>query len=408
MLGSASLTLLSALAAGSLLPAAALRLGAGKAIDIEAYTFQHFVRDFQRTYEQGTEEWAKREELFNRRLAEASEFNALPGQTWKMGPSRFMDFTASERQRVLGYRGRGGRRAREASPAAASLRRAPALPSSFSVVEAMEAKQRKPRLLKIVRDQGNCGSCWATAATSTLEGQMEVNATLMDQLSALKDHDAKVPTTPTLSSQAVVSCTPNPRHCGGQGGCAGATVELAYGMLEEKGGLPFAMEWSYKGTDDACKTDLFSGHKIGITSFTTLPANKQQPLLEAIVTTGGPIAVSVDATNWFMYSTGIFSDGKKGDFTVNHAVTLMGYKKPDGGEMGWYDIKNSWGAYWGENGHIRIEMKPDDEQHCGWDYNTKDGLACDGDPDSAWVCGTCGVLYDSAFPMGLHLKKATA
>mmetsp|Transcript_84962 Transcript_84962/g.263056 ORF Transcript_84962/g.263056 Transcript_84962/m.263056 type:complete len:182 (-) Transcript_84962:74-619(-) len=179
-----------------------------------------------------------------------------------------------------------------------------------------------------------------------------------------------------------------------------------------RGGLPFAAEWPYEsgrhGSAPACKSHLFPRAQIAITGYTTLPANKVSPLKQALVQTGGPIAVSVDATHWFAYSGGIFSDTDvgDGDFTVNHAVTLVAYKEPGTFHRGYWLIKNSWGTYWGESGRIRLEMKRAEELHCGWDSNTHEGLACDGDPDRAWVCGTCGVLYDSTFPTGIHLKGA--
>jgi cathepsin L len=31
-----------------------------------------------------------------------------------------------------------------------------------------------------------------------------------------------------LSPQHILECTPNPKHCGGTGGCEGATAELAF------------------------------------------------------------------------------------------------------------------------------------------------------------------------------------
>jgi len=400
-------SLILALAAS---PAAALRLEAegaigGKATNLESYTFKHFVRDFQRTYEEGSEQWAVREELFNTRISTMIDHNAAD-HSWNMGLSKFMDYTEAEKKRQLGYTGSRSRRPeRGGSEAAAALKRSPALPNSFSIVS---SKAPRSKIMSIVRDQGNCGSCWAEAAVATFEGQMEANSTLMELLESSAKVDKKVPSTPTLSSQAIVSCTENKRHCGGTGGCGGATVELGYDMVMQHGGLPFAVEWSYSGADEMCKKDVFNNHKINMAGYTVLPSNKFNPLVEALVSTGGPIAVSVDASNWFMYSQGVYSDtATGGDFTVNHAVTLMGYRMPEGLARGFYDIKNSWGSYWGESGHIRIEMKADEDRHCGTDRKTHDGLACDGDPDTAWVCGTCGVLYDSVFPYGLTIEKVS-
>lgn len=59
-----------------------------------------------------------------------------------------------------------------------------------------------------------------------------------------------------------------------------------------------------------------------------------------------PIAVTVDATNWSKYSSGIFSNCATG---INHAVLLVG------SVSGNWKIKNSWGANWGEQGYIRLK-----------------------------------------------------
>merc|ERR1719277_128381 len=62
-----------------------------------------------------------------------------------------------------------------------------------------------------VPNQGGCGSCWAVATASMLNARHEL------QRNASKK----------FSAQQLVNCVPNPRDCGGSGGCAGATVELA-------------------------------------------------------------------------------------------------------------------------------------------------------------------------------------
>lgn len=44
----------------------------------------------------------------------------------------------------------------------------------------------------------------------------------------------------TLSPQQLVSCAPNPDHCGGTGGCLGSIAELAFDYVKENG---FTTEW---------------------------------------------------------------------------------------------------------------------------------------------------------------------
>jgi len=179
-------------------------------------------------------------------------------------------------------------------------------------------------------------------------------------------------------------------------------------MVQSRG-LPLAVTWPYSsggGQTPSCREDVFRSMRLGIDGYEVLPSNKMGPLKRALIATGTPIVVSVDASSWGFYAGGVYSDteaGGAGEFTVNHAVTLMGFNDGTrGGEAYWW-IKNSWGNFWGEQGFIRLEMKSNEEEHCGWDHATHEGLACDGDPDSAWVCGTCGVLYDSSYPTGPHL-----
>merc|ERR1719335_1946694 len=83
-----------------------------------------------------------------------------------------------------------------------------------------------------VRNQGDCGSCWAIAAATVLEGHAEI-------------YTGKPR---TFSAQQIVACTPNPRHCGGDGGCKGATAELAMEWVL-KHGCP---EESDSSSDGAC------------------------------------------------------------------------------------------------------------------------------------------------------------
>jgi len=57
------------------------------------------------------------------------------------------------------------------------------------------------------------------------------------------------------------------------------------------------------------------------------------------------VSVRVDATNWKLYKSGIFSNCDK---RINHAVLAVGYS-----DFFWV-VKNSWGPTWGEVGYIRL------------------------------------------------------
>merc|ERR1711972_1213379 len=101
----------------------------------------------------------------------------------------------------------------------------------------------------------------------------------------------------------------------------------------------------------------------------------------------GPVVVSVDASEWFPYHSGVF-DSCSRDAVVNHAVVLVGYGRSDA-EGQWWSIRNSWGKEWGEKGHIRVLRHEEDQAYCGIDRKPQDGFGCKGGAAEVPVCGMC-------------------
>jgi hypothetical protein len=261
----------------------------------------------------------------------------------------------------------------------------------------------------------------------------------------------------SFASQELVNCVQNPHHCGGNGGCGGATVELAMNWVMESGletetntqydlliGSDIesntSQEWSATtrgidssnlGADATCKkqgtslladaqvghgketleemtaigfhgarSQLSPGLSLGLLGWERLPENAYEPLIRAVAE-HGPVAVSVGALDWSSYGAGIF-DGCGVDAEIDHAVVLVGYGFDADRNKKFWSIKNSWGPSWGENGIIRL-LREDGNVHCGTDYQPKVGTGCDVGPSTVPVCGMCGILYDNVVP---HFRKS--
>jgi len=264
------------------------------------------------------------------------------------------------------------------------------MPSDF------DWRNRTPSVVTPVKGQGSCGSCWAIAATAVMESVIAIETGTLFE----------------LSPQQLTSCAPNPKKCGGEGGCRGATCELAFEYAVKAG---LSSSWTYpyfSGTTHETGKCFHSAPLYkpvaGISGFERLPSNDPDALLQRLLQ--HPVKVSVGVSGGFhLYSHGVF-DGCPDDAILNHAMILNGYgeeKAKDGSKVFYWLARNSWGPRWGEQGYMRIRRYPGAEPS-GIDNNPLVGSGCPGGPPNITVYGECGLLTYPSYPTGAFLGAPTA
>eukprot|EP00462_Mataza_sp_D1_P003995 CAMPEP_0175097548 /NCGR_PEP_ID=MMETSP0086_2-20121207/5348_1 /TAXON_ID=136419 /ORGANISM="Unknown Unknown, Strain D1" /LENGTH=371 /DNA_ID=CAMNT_0016371071 /DNA_START=39 /DNA_END=1154 /DNA_ORIENTATION=- len=355
----------------------ALGLGVAAAVgpawqQLQGYTFENYVNDFNMTYSE--EQLATRKSIFDANFRTIVEHN-MKNSTYKMNVNQFTALTEVEMAAFKGYNAQLGRQRKATLQVAQLPKLTGPLPTSID--------WRSKGAVTDVKNQEMCGSCWAFASTETIESHVQIATGKLLE----------------LSPQQITACTPNLQHCGGTGGCSGAIAELAFDYVHTNGGLATEENYPYtagSGVTGQCKKNVppaatVSGH-------VKLTENNQDDLMNAVANIG-PIAISVDAS-WGGYAEGIY-DGCSKDATIDHAVQLVGYGEEAGTK--YWIVRNSWGSGWGENGYIRLKRFDSSDAYCGTDRNPADGSGCSGGPSSVPVCGMCGILYDTSYPTGAKL-----
>jgi len=352
-------------------------MAAAKVVDLNNYTFDAYLSDFNLKFHPS--ELETRRATFLSELARVRAHNAK-NLSWKEEINKYSVLTHAER---AAFKGRNGG-VKQASQK--MLKSNKALPADFVLkpVESLpkHVDWREKGVVSAVKDQGHCGSCWAFASTAVIESHVALASGLLFD----------------LSPEQIAMCAPNPESCGGTGGCNGATSELAFDYVSNSDGIREEFQYpytSYYGENFECAIPA-SASVATINGYVQLPANNYTALMNAVATVG-PIAVSVDASVFHSYSSGIFDGCNQVNPDINHAVTLVGYGE-EKGQKYWL-IRNSWSPKYGEKGYIRIARHDHEEEVCGTDITPLDGSACNGDDTPVKVCGTCGVLFDSSYPL---------
>lgn len=406
--------------------------------DLASYTFSEFKREHGKQYATAVEE-RRRSAIFRDNLRIIRTHNAHPDKSWWADVNRFTDWTNDEFTlwRTGGAHQSAAREANAVEEEEQPEREEEEAPSigtpqgraaaaDMSLPDEVDWRT-KPGVLTPVNDQGLCGSCWAFSAVETLESAYAV-ATGEPAI--------------RLSEEQVVSCMPNPRQCGGTGGCNGGLQSLALNYSASMGGLTTASAYPYTG-GGACSAKKPKPAVVNA-GFVTLPTNDYAELMAAVATKG-PIAISVAAggMGWQIYKGGVFDGVTKGIFHpgcgwwVDHGVQLVGYGgnltsrqlqeagsrrpsapsatggfseprsadapngPPRGEDQAYWIVRNSWGAGWGEKGFIRLARHGEGKEPCGKDRHRT--ITCKGDSKRpVEYCGVCAMMSLSLYPTGVR------
>jgi len=393
-------------------------------------SFAQFKDFYGRVYAADSAEHRRREEIFHQRLAEIEAHNAR-GRSWKMGVNHLTDWTHEELQVLNGHKpslrarpvesdsllelGREEEEEEDEKSCASNQLSCAESPCCSGLTCGTEGVCVSTKTAESfdwgdelstaqhVLDQGSCGSCWAVAAAGALNMHAEI-------VSGGRFTDV-------LSPQSLLSCSPNELECGGQGGCKGATAEVAYDWLKSmgtSGGVRTIGQQPYTATDQKCSSPGQSLRgadpaAVSITGWKKIKDNDAEALMNTLVTVG-PLATSIAASGLHGYSSGVV-DGCQ-DNIINHAVVLTGYGSDPEYDMNYWKVRNSWGKNWGEDGFFKLKRAAaGQEEPCGWDNKPEEGVVCKDKvhgkyPKRQWVCGECGFLVDSAYPVGTHVPPA--
>jgi len=238
------------------------------------------------------------------------------------------------------------------------------------------------------KDQGGCGSCWAFSAVETLESHLSI---------------ATGTASPKLSPQQIVSCSPNPQHCGGTGGCDGSTQPLAFNYTATAG-ITTESNYPYQGSTGTCQQSKINPVAYN-KGYAELTVNSYTELVDAVANKG-PIAISIAAGGFAFqfYGGGVLKNCN--DYVMDHAVQLVGYGT-DSSNGDYWLVRTSWGS-WGESGYVRVARYGEGNEPCGMDNSPQDGDACEGDTTPRKYCGECGVLSSSSYPTGMSTSGSVS
>lgn len=215
-----------------------------------------------------------------------------------------------------------------------------------------------------VKDQGACGSCAAFAATATLEGTINKRAGNVDK-----------ETFTHISEQHLVDCTMDTEKTrqlfgeleGGYNyGCSGGYMTKHWDFIQEHGAMKNE-DYPYNASVGECNHDFDKIYGKVASSHhhqSIFGRNSVETMMEVVAEQPVAAALHASSREFQLYQSGVLKsccdyeldpDCDETSLEVNHAITIVGYKVKKNGKGFWH-IQNSWGADWGNDGFMKLDM----------------------------------------------------
>jgi len=318
--------------------------------------FEVFAKKFSKLYQTG-EERDTRRDIFLDNFRQMEEHNELFKKglvSWDRKVHPYMDFTEEEFVKArmgLPPINKTSFTQREPLP---DLHHDNNAPAYFSWVDQGGVTS--------IKNQGQCGSCAAFSTMATLE-------TCFWQMTGVLYDD--------LSEQHILDCAYGHNYIDDDGywsatGCQGAWPQAYYDWLQhdDNGWTQMEKDYPYReSTDGYCRQQTVGFYdKAVVTGQYNKWDSTEDDLQDLVLTV--PVSTSVQATYWGDYNSGVYDDYRCCDqdtdpnckWSLNHAVTVVGYGHDTASGKDYWLVKNSWGSWFGENGYIKVKRGTG---HCG-------------------------------------------